>query len=384
MGLILHPSSTRHGLSGSYQRAFANATELIVVSAYLTEWDDSLKLNPGCRKLRFIVGKDFGITRKAACEAVLRWLDPRHKANFRVTEGIDGFHPKAVFWKESTGRSYAIVGSSNLTRAAFDTNYEANIHSALSEADYSAVLAWLKRIEAESIGVSEWLPNYQEARLAGGPPSWRKRKARNQRSRRGLLAVNALELPHPRGTVQQISKRREMLQRYARRRAGLMQLFRQCANGKITSKAFYRELPRYWGYEQGNRMQGSGWERLGKGTDFRLLAQSFVRILDAPTQDRDDVVAAEIDRLHERGVGARRSFLSEMLCLRFPDMYPLLDKPVSAYLADVGYRRPRKLSEGARYVDLARRLRRSLQKDPTHPAKNLAELDTVIWLKYHD
>src|SRR5689334_19651341 len=61
---------------------------------YLTEWDGTLKLNPKCRRFRFIVGEDFGITRKAACEAVLRWLPHRLKANFRVAVGNGGFPPK--------------------------------------------------------------------------------------------------------------------------------------------------------------------------------------------------------------------------------------------------------------------------------------------------
>jgi hypothetical protein len=31
---------------------------------------------------------------------------------------------------------------------------------------------------------------------------------------------------------------------------------------------------------------------------------------------------------------------------------------------------------------LALALRRSLRQNPNHPAKNLAELDTIIWLAY--
>ncbi len=131
-------------------------------------------------------------------------------------------------------------------------------------------------------------------------------------------------------------------------------------------------------------MQGAGWERKGKHTNFRLLSRSFVRILDAPEQNRDDVVLTEIDYLDKQDIPARRAFLSEMLCLRFPDAYPVLNKPVTRYLSDVKYRTPRNASEGALYIDLARRLRFSLVKNPTHPAKNLAELDTVIWVKYHD
>jgi hypothetical protein len=44
---------------------------------------------------------------------------------------------------------------------------------------------------------------------------------------------------------------------------------------------------------------------------------------------------------------------------------------------------PRRSSEGARYFDLAKKLRESLRQNPNYPAKNLAVLDTVIWRKYH-
>ncbi len=71
-----------------------------------------------------------------------------------------------------------------------------------------------------------------------------------------------------------------------------------------------------------------------------------------------------------------------MLCLRFPEEYPVLNKPVQDYLRAVKYKPPRLASEGARYIFLAKTLRTSLLDNQDHPAKNLAELDTVIWLKY--
>jgi hypothetical protein len=35
---------------------------------------------------------------------------------------------------------------------------------------------------------------------------------------------------------------------------------------------------------------------------------------------------------------------------------------------------------GARFIFLSKTLRASLLNNPDHPARNLAELDTVIWL----
>jgi len=164
MDLLLQAPNIDSELSSYYKRAFKNAVELFVVTAYLTEWDASLELNPECRSFRVIIGRDFGITRKAVCETVMRWLPPKRKAQFMVADRIGGFHPKAVFWKEEEGKCFAIVGSSNLTQAAFGTNYEANVFFTLSGADYAKGKEWVKHIEKQSVVVSEdWLKKYKEA-----------------------------------------------------------------------------------------------------------------------------------------------------------------------------------------------------------------------------
>lgn len=94
------------------------------------------------------------------------------------------------------------------------------------------------------------------------------------------------------------------------------------------------------------------------------------------------MVVEEIDRLKNLKVPTRRAFLSEMLCLAFPEDYPLLNRPVQTYLSDIKFKAPKGASEGSSYFDLAKKLRFSLLQNPNHPAKNLAELDAVIWLKY--
>jgi len=116
--------------------------------------------------------------------------------------------------------------------------------------------------------------------------------------------------------------------------------------------------------------------------DFHTLSQSFMRILDATDADGDNVVSSELDWLSRRKVPTRRAFLTEMLCLRFPDKYPVLNQPVQDYLKAVGYKATRGASKGARFLHLAKALRSSLLQNPEHPAKNLAEPDTIIWLAY--
>ena len=290
---------------------------------------------------------------------------------------IIGFHPKAVFWKESNGECFAIVGSSNLTQAAFETNYEANVFANISSSEYLAAKQWIRSIETRAIPVSEdWLNQYKESAPINGGGG----KRRGEKTR--IEPLVPLRLPKPAGTKRRIEVRRRQLEAYKEQQDGLIDLFRRCAAGQISSNQFYEELPSYWSYQIDDRLQGAGWERQGKDSDFRALSISYLRILDAPDEERDDVVEEEIDSLHHNGVVTRKAFLSEMLCLQFPHEYPVLNKPVQDYLRAVKYRGSRGASEGSRYVDLARKLRASLIQNPDHPAKTLAELDTVIWLKY--
>ena len=372
MQLILHTLNPTGDLSALYQKAFKEATELFIVTAYLTEWDDTLELNDDCKKFRIIIGKDFGITKKVACQKVMRCLPSNRKSQFMVADGISGFHPKAVFWKDSNGKFHSIIGSSNLTIAAFASNYEANIYTEIEEESYAQAKAWVSEIEKLSVVVSEdWLSEYQEGI---SPP----RKPKSNRTS-SSQAVIPLVLPRPRGSAERVRRRRARLERHEAMKEGLHQLFRSCAEGMITSEEFYQQLPNHW-CSQKNRLQGAGWERSGKDSNFQILAKSFISILDAPDNDRDDVVVQEIDDLESKDITTRRSFLSEMLCLAFQNSYPVLNKPVENYLKSIDFRPPKGASEGSIYLDLAKKLRLSLLQNPNHPAENLAELDTVIWL----
>jgi len=146
MKLLLLPKGSGTELQDVYRRALRESTHLYIVSAYLTHWDIKGDLGHQCESFKFIVGKDFGITRKAACEDVLRWLPPDRHDDFLAAEAIDGFHPKAVFWRELDGKSYALVGSSNLSKAAFSTNYEANGYSLISDKTFKAAEQWIEKL----------------------------------------------------------------------------------------------------------------------------------------------------------------------------------------------------------------------------------------------
>jgi len=177
----------------------------------------------------------------------------------------------------------------------------------------------------------------------------------------------------------QVRRRRQDLKEYHLNQQGLIGLFRKCAAGRLSSAAFYRALPEFYGGDAGGRMQALGWERQGKKSDFQALARAFVSIIDSELEERDDIVLRELDALETAKNPARRAFLSEMLCFYFPALYPLLNNPVQEWLKGTGFSPPRGASEGDRYILLARTLRQLLRQNPNYLAKNLAELDAIIW-----
>jgi HKD family nuclease len=195
MRLLLHAPQAQCELSSCYKDAFKNATELFIASAYLTEWDEKLELNPKCGTFRFLIGKDFGITKKDACRKVMRWLPRERKHEFLVADQISGFHPKSLFWKEENGRYFAIIGSSNLTLAAFSNNYEANVLTELSESNYLDCKKWLKDVESLSRVVEDdWLNNEYEEYKAS-PNSLSTRKTTKAKGPQILLECPANSVP---------------------------------------------------------------------------------------------------------------------------------------------------------------------------------------------
>jgi hypothetical protein len=168
-------------------------------------------------------------------------------------------------------------------------------------------------------------------------------------------------------------------------RADLEDLFRTTTRARVWDESrnleFYSKLNELWSLHTGSRFQGLGWERQGRGSNFQELANSLVRVLDAQAVTRDRVVKAEIDRLHHRGVNTRGALLSEMLCQFFPTQYHVLDKPVREWLQNTDVARIRGATEGANYIRSARLLRIALSRAKGYPAKNLAELDAIIWLE---
>lgn len=105
------------------------------------------------------------------------------------------------------------------------------------------------------------------------------------------------------------------------------------ADGEITNNDFFLKLPTYWGFEKGNRLQGMGWERVGKRANFQQLAKAFLAISQAHKSTR--MMWCEESSTCCTRKSARAAFFSEMLCLHYPDQYPLLNDPVRGSLPRV-------------------------------------------------
>lgn len=380
MDLVLLPSAEGTNLKELYHRALRNSEELYIVSAYLTNWDIEESLGDQCKSFLFIVGKDFGITRKTACERVIKWLPKSRHAHFLAAESVEGFHPKAMFWRESDGRCYALVGSSNLSKAAFSTNHEVNGYSQITEDVFDEAKIWISHLERSCVVIDEtWLAKYREAVQP-------KRPANSGREKDDY--VFDLRLPSTKGLnglENVLSYRRKQIRLFKQGRPALERLFRDCALvtswGNERNLEFYVDLHKHWFFgDDGYRFQGAGWERKGKGSNFNELSKSLVRVLDADEAARDQVVVSEIDHLANLKIATRKALFSEMLCQFFPKRYYVVDKPVSDWLDTTNTSAPRGSSEGVRYIHAARLLRAALDRSKDYPAKSLAELDAVIWL----
>lgn len=383
MELILLPKKSEGlSLEKIYQRALKRSKELYIVSAYLTEWGISEALGSQCESFLFIVGKDFGITRKKACMAVLEWLPADRLQEFMVAESINGFHPKAMFWRELDGKCYALLGSSNLTQAAFSTNFEANGFACITDEQFELASKWIEKVFEVSVTLNEtWLDKYQEARQPA--------RAKNSKTDNFDNTEEAYHLPLPaikllKGYKPFLAQRRDQIMVFRKNKAKLEALFRVTSRARLWNEArtdnFYYTLCSLWNFgEDGSRFQGKGWERKGRNSDFRELSKSLVRVLDAPFAGRDRVVIQEINRLTVMKLSTRGALFSEMLCQLFPKYYYVLNGPVRDWFANLDIAFPRGLSKGERYVNSARLLRAALKRADDYPAENLAELDCIIW-----
>lgn len=376
MRILLGPSHNGHAeLTRSYRRAIKSSKELYIATAFLTNWATRDRLSPSCHKFLFLVGTDFGLTRKLACENVLTWLPRKFKSDFlAVPSSHEGsFHPKVIAWKGLDNRFYTIIGSSNLTEAAFNSNIEANVELELSGKEYERIVRWIEEIgKGCQVINDDWLSQYKERNYS---------RPKGESSHKAGRVIQ-LQIPAGKKYDNAIFERRRQQRKFKDIHGKLIAAMKQCANGSISNSQFWQRFWNLWAHHD-SRIQGSGLQFSAKSANWRQACKSMLRILERAKLDSevnlDRIVRQEIDMLSRAGNPVRGAWMSEMLCHYMPDRYPLLNQPVNDWLKLKRWKAQRGSSEGSAYIELARKLREVVRQNKDGP-RNLAELDAVIWL----
>lgn len=375
MKILLSPNVGKATeLRDVYKRAFSEAEEIYIASAYLTDWNSSYKLQAGCKRLVFLVGTDFGLTRKAALLDVLRWIPQRISFFGAVPQQDGGFHPKIVAWKTHSGQFHCMIGSSNLSKAAFSANYEANLVTQISLNEFKRISSWLNSVVELSFPVSEdWIKHhYTEAKLTrkGSAPD------------KSVLEIAPSDLPSGPACEQAVRDSRAQQATFAEIEKPIRTAAERCSQGKISNSQFWGIFWEKWAHHS-SRFQGSGLQIRGKAANWKEACGALIAILETSTSlsrvELDRLVIREIDSLAKTGNPMRHAWLSEMLCHYLPHLYPVSNMPVGKWEVAAKLHGRRGMTEGQRYVDLAQKLRLAVQHHHPAGALNLAELDGAIW-----
>jgi hypothetical protein len=381
MQIFLNPNYKQpDSLREVYKHAFERAEEIYLATAYLTDWDASHKLNSRCKRLTFLVGTNFGLTRKAAMFSVLSWIPKSIPFSFfgAVPPQKGGFHPKVIAWKEYSGKHYCMIGSSNLSRAAFADNFEANVLIQISSSELARICKWIDSLSEGSSPVPispDWIKHhYKEGKLGS-------KTARLP----SFIQINLPNLPSGRSCAKSVLDHREKQARFVEIAAKIRQAAMRCSrrDDSNSDREFWARFWQLWASHP-SRFQGSGIQFKGRSAKWHQACAALIRILDggskaSSTATLDQLVANEIDGLRKLRNPMRGAWLSEMLCHYFPDRYPIKNKPVKLWLAKMKLRGRRGATEGQRYVELAQKLRLVIQNHHPAGARNLAELDGAIW-----
>jgi hypothetical protein len=283
-----------------------------------------------------------------------------------------------IAWRTKTGKHYVLLGSSNLSKAAFGKNYEANASGLISPDQFRAITTWLEPLIAKSVPVTEdWIEHhYKEAHLRSG-------NAGGGGKSGGERTPAKIAVPRGLSYAQGVKDRRKQQAAFKSLRKVIEKDVRLCAAGRISNLTFWRRFWDSWSMHE-SRFQGSGIQLSGKAANWRQACRSLNAVLKAaaaggPQSALDALVSVEIDRLRRLRNPARGAWLSEMLCHFLPDAYPVRNAPVLKWLKAERWRGRRGASEGQRYIDLATKLRGVVESGRSD-ARNLAELDHVIWL----
>jgi len=371
--LLLNPEDSNR-LSACYKAAVTRSLELLIATAFLTEWPIKANLNKGCKSILVLVGTDFGLTRKKALTDLLNWVPSEKKNNILAVPAYSqgSFHPKIIAWKEKSGKYFTLLGSSNLTNAAFKSNYEANIVQEISQKDFAEIRSWLRKIADNSQVIStDWIKKYKESKREE-MGSFRGNRQQNVRK---VIDLKIRVLKKYQANIQ---KRKEQQISFKEIKNSLVDIVEKCGNGKMRNREFWSEFWELWAGHN-SRFQGSGIQFSGKKANWKQACASLLRIINGPkdTFDLDIIVQREIDYLKTKSNPVRGAWFTEMLCHFYPTKYPLLNQPVKDWLKLKNYSAQRGSTEGNKYIELAIKMRDAIKQN--QEISTLAELDVVIW-----
>lgn len=343
--------------------AISKADEIWWASAYLTNWPLSHNCIPKrtCSSCNIVIGSDFGITRRAALTSLLNW-SRRTICNVYINES-NGFHPKALIWK--IGRKYfALIGSSNLSIAAWSSNIELNVVVVLSETEYKFLTTWFQDVvigESDLLDLN-WIKYYNEC----------KRKPKADSKPITDIDRRIKEL----GKVDSTFPKRQY-KVYQEKRSQFIQIVNSCANGEISGQVFYDKM---WMLLADSWYGSPGWCRTCKKENWKQACKGLANIFSANDSERDRVVKETIDALEKSNNPIRGAWLSEILCHHYPFSYPLVNDPVKSWIRKIGISKIRGVPDGNTYLKITLRMRKILSEHKKL-FNGFGEMDHAIWEK---
>jgi len=195
------------------------------------------------------VGTDFGLTRKAAMLNVLRWIPRNISFTFLAVQSQSGgFHAKIVAWKAHSGKYYCMIGSSNLSKAAFSNNCEANVMTEISSRDFARLSAWLDSVSTESSPISkDWIKHhYTEAKVAH----------KGKKAEKNAFQIKPSDLPHGAACARAVRDNRRKQASFHEIAKPIRAAAVRCTRGKISRSQFWQTFWKLWGAHK-SRLQGS-------------------------------------------------------------------------------------------------------------------------------
>jgi len=379
--LLLLPDDSKN-LKNKYLEVFKNADEIFFANAFLLKWPfepQDLK----CKKLTFIIGEGFRLTRKNEAKKLQDWLG---STELLISNKGSSFHPKILAWKKGN-KYFVLVGSSNMTHGGQENNLEANACIEIKNNEWMKLKDWFKNLVEDSQGFDSWFSEYKESKIEHRNNKIPKRKnikltkkieLQNDVLRIMLRDLNSY-LEHRNDHHLQ---KRKNFNKGKKIYIKTLRFFANTRNNENNNSKCFDQWGKIRGSKCDSNIQSLGYIRDGKSANWIDASQSILAIIDATSDsERDDIVEREMDFLDKKKNSLKKAWLTELLCQLYPDEYLLFNfaaKPLNKIIS--GHRG---LSFGKKYVYLCKTLRRKMKNNQVKVGsikiKNFLELDAALY-----